>query len=393
VEIADYLRVARRSLWVLIVVPFGAALLAAVFVLVSPATYQATATVDLPLGNGKSPYAGSHGQVLYVDDFRTEATSGPVVASVAARTGANAKTLPTKLQIKQVGNSSVMSVTYPAPTKAQAAAVVDAVAVATLDRILQTQANAAKPTLAVAIDARRPLLERQSELTQKAGGVPPDKAIRTVQMEINSLKRQQRNLQARGNNPGALAAVGQELAAAQTRLAAYRPMALEYSTLKTELTSANQNVTKQSQVVQAITGLQQTAKAPGTITVAPAKRQPRVSKVMTAAVAAAGAGAFLALGIITIMELLARRRRVRADSQGVDTAAAPRTATSNGHVEDRDADGSATSKVSTSADASRRPWQRSAAVPTGNGGGDSPADDLGAGPQQPAGIRLPLKPK
>ena len=389
-EIADYLKVARRSLWVLIVVPLGAALLAGAFVYLSPATYQATATVDLPLGNGKSPYAGTHGQVLYVDDFRTAVTSGPVVSDVASRTGANAKGLGTKLLVKQAGNSSVMSISYSAPTKAQAVAVVDAAATATLDRILQTQANAAKPTLQVALDARRPLLQRQAELTQRAGGVPPDKAIRTVQLEMNSLKRQQRNLQAHGGSAAALASVSQQLKDAQARLASYRPMAMEYETLKTELNSANQNVTKQSQVIQAINGLQQAAKSPSTVTVAPAKRQPRLPKLITASLAAAGAGAFLALGIVAVMELSARRRRLRTEKESTDAVSSV-PASSNGHVHVRPSDQRENGGEPATAAGRRRPWKQASSGASETT--DSPATRQGAGPQQSAGIRLPLKPK
>jgi capsular polysaccharide biosynthesis protein len=422
VEIADYLKVARRSLWILLVVPLGAGLLAGVFVATAPPKYQATATVDLALGDGKSPYAGSHGQVLYVDDFRNAATFSQVVDAVSAKTGVPANVLNSELQVKQVGDGSVMSISFPAASKAKASDVVVGTASATLDRILQTQYNATKPTLQAAIDARRPMLQRQAALTQSAGGITPDKAIRTVQLRINSLLRQRSNLQARGNQPGALATVTQQLQAARNNLATYRPMALEYETLKTQLTSANQVVTKQSQVVQAISALQKASQLPTTVTLTPAKRQPILPTLISATLAAAGAGAFLALGIISAMELLARRRRPIAEAgvpagaeaeaaAGAEAEAGAGEATTR-HLAVRvmSVDGQPSQAAKTSGAVleessrppsrppSRRPWRRTppaGAQPATADGSEavSAAADLRTGSGSPEAIRLPLKPK
>ncbi len=321
-EIADYLRVARRSLLVLLVVPLAAALLAGVVTVKSPPMYQATATVDLPLGDGKSPYSGSHGQVLYLDDFRNAVTSDPVITDVAKKTGVPGKKLSSNLQVRQVGSSSVMTISYTANNKSVPAAVVEATATATLDRILQTQFDAANSAKEAAIAARQPSLEHQAHLTKLTGGVAPDHAIRSLHREIASLKRQQHNLQARGVSPSTLVAVEQQLNQTQAQIVAYAPIAVEYQAVKTELNAANQVVNKQSQAVEAITVLQQAAKTPSAVIVTPAKRKPRLPTLISSTVAAAAAGAFLALGIIAVMELLARRRRQRSEPLAANEAVA-----------------------------------------------------------------------
>jgi uncharacterized protein involved in exopolysaccharide biosynthesis len=323
VEIADYLKVARRSLWVLLFVPLGAALLAGVVTVKSPPMYQATATIDLPLGDGKSPYAGSHGQVLYVDAFRNAIASDPVITAVAVQTGVHESALTGNLQVKQVGDSSVMAISYTARNKDVPPIVVKATATATLDRILQAQYDASNPALEAATDARQPLLDRQAELAKQTGGVAPDHAIRSLHREIASLKRQQHNLQARGVSPTTLAAVEQQLKQTQAQIVAYAPIALKYQTVKTELNAASQVVNKQSQTVQAITVLQEAAKTPSAVIVTPAKRKPRLPTLISSTVAAAAAGAFLALGIIAVMELLARRRRQRSELLAASEAEAP----------------------------------------------------------------------
>lgn len=393
-EIADYLKVARRSLWVLLVVPLGAALLAGLVAVKAPPTYQATATVDIPLGDGKSPYAGSHGQVLYVDDFRNAVTSGPVISAVSSQTQVPETKLVGDLQVKQVGDSSVMTISFTAPDKSLPSAVVEATATATLDRVLQTQYDVSNPALQAALDARQPLLDRQAELAKQTGGVPPDKAIRELHREINSLQRQRHNLEAQGVGGSTLAAVNAQLRAARARLVKYQPLSVEYQQVKTELSAANQAVTKQSQVVQAIKVLQEAAQSPNAVTVTPAKRKPKLPPVISASVAAAAAGAFLALGIIAVMELGARRRRLRSESRAADGAEIDE-AQIPVDTDPPVAGDSTDPSVSTAVEPKRSPGskrrQRRAARAAARSASPDPSTDADAEP--PGSIRLPLTQK
>lgn len=113
-EIADYLKVARQRLWILIVVPVLAAGAALAYGLSSPTTYSATATVLSPslVGTPYSQFNGPQATAQFVSAFTASAADPTVIAQTAKDTGANGSDLTSNVTIAQVGASSNVTLTY-----------------------------------------------------------------------------------------------------------------------------------------------------------------------------------------------------------------------------------------------------------------------------------------
>src|SRR5687767_10093033 len=90
VEIVDYLRIARRRLWVLVGVPLVAALAVGLFVGLAPQRYTATCYVAAPAlvgGAAAQQYTGTQAASQFVAAFKAATTSPRVLDQVAADTG------------------------------------------------------------------------------------------------------------------------------------------------------------------------------------------------------------------------------------------------------------------------------------------------------------------
>ncbi len=114
VEIADYLKVARRRLWILILVPLLAAGAALAYGLLSPRTYSSTATVLTPslVGAQYSQFTGPQAIDQFVSAFAASAADPTVVAQTAKETGISAEALTDNVTVEQVGASSNVTLTF-----------------------------------------------------------------------------------------------------------------------------------------------------------------------------------------------------------------------------------------------------------------------------------------
>src|SRR5688572_12620369 len=146
VEIVDYLRVARRRLWVLLGVPLAAALAVGLFIGLSPQRYTATCYVAAPAlvgGAAAQQYTGTQAASQFVAAFKAAATSPRVLDQVAADTGVAAGTLRDGLAVAQVGASSQLTLAYTAAKRTTVEPVLTATARRALDFLFSSQVNIA----------------------------------------------------------------------------------------------------------------------------------------------------------------------------------------------------------------------------------------------------------
>lgn len=148
-EIVDYLRAARRRLWLIILLPVLSAMAAASVILVQPTMYVATATVDPPalVGGPTAQYTGAQGVTQFVAAFQATA-GGPLVRNaVAAQNKVSTSDLTDQLVVAQRGGSPSVTVTFTSKDKTKVVPVVQAVSALTLKAMFSTQVESAQARL------------------------------------------------------------------------------------------------------------------------------------------------------------------------------------------------------------------------------------------------------
>src|SRR5262245_42824326 len=112
-EIAGYLTIIRKRIWVLVLIPLLAAGIVLAVILTGPTTYSATATVAAPWLISNAPgdaYDTSSGASQFVADFIAAISVPPVVDAVADATGAPETSLRENVTVTPIGESSLIQV-------------------------------------------------------------------------------------------------------------------------------------------------------------------------------------------------------------------------------------------------------------------------------------------
>lgn len=309
-EIVDYLRIARRRLWLLVGVPVLAAGAAATLVLIAPQQYTATAYVAAPAlvgGAAAQQYTGNQAANQFAAAFSAAATSPRVVDEVAADTGVAPNRLRSGLAVSQVGASSQMEITYTSPEQSTVAAVLNAtteralaflfssqVAIAT-EQVSAASADVAEATAAITA------WEKENKVTQ------PDKIYQATLNEMASLRQQRLQMQAVGNSRGADAAT-QAIEAGQKQLDTIGPKLPDYQALIAQRDAATSALSSARQGLQAARAQVQAADPAEVASVGAVRQVSRTASLINATVPVAGAGLLLAVVLIAMLELLARNR-------------------------------------------------------------------------------------
>ncbi|MDG4764906.1 Wzz/FepE/Etk N-terminal domain-containing protein [Solwaraspora sp. WMMD406] len=309
-EIVDYLRVARRRLWLLVGVPVLAAGAAATLVLIAPQQYTATAYVAAPAlvgGAAAQQYTGNQAANQFAAAFSAAATSPRVVDEVAADTGIAASRLRSGLSVSQVGASSQMEITYASTNRA----TVEPVLVATADRALAflfssqvaiaTEQVTAASADVTAATAAITAWETENEVTQ------PDKIYQATLSELASLRQQRLQMQAVGNGRGVDAAT-EAIEAGQRRLDTIGPKLPDYEALIAQRDAATSALSSARQGLQAARAQAQAADPAEVASVGAVRAVSRTRALVNATVPVAGAGVLLAVVLVALLELLARNR-------------------------------------------------------------------------------------
>ena len=145
-EIADYLRVARKRLWVLILIPLLAAGAAVAWVLTSPPEYSATATLSTTafVGGASNQFTGTQAAPSFAATFTAKATGPAVQAAASEESGVPVSQLEDGIRVAQNGASSDMTLSFTGPDKENVVPALESVKEATLNSMFAAQVTQAE---------------------------------------------------------------------------------------------------------------------------------------------------------------------------------------------------------------------------------------------------------
>jgi hypothetical protein len=309
VEIVDYLRIARRRLWVLVGVPLVAALAVGLFVGLAPQRYTATCYVAAPAlvgGAAAQQYTGTQAASQFVAAFKAATTSPRVLDQVAADTGVATRKLRDGLAVNQVGASSQLTLTYASDRRASVEPVLTATARRALDFLFTSQVNIATEQVEAAnadVTAATTAIadwEKTNKVSQ------PDKLYQATLTEIADLRQQRLSMEAVGNSR-AVEAATDALTAAQKRLDELGPKLPDYQSLIAQRDAATSALSQARQGLAGARAQSQAADPAQVASVGDVTAVSRVRGLMTTVLPAAAAGLLLAVLLVIVLELLSRR--------------------------------------------------------------------------------------
>ena len=204
-ETVDYLRVARKRLMILIGLPVLAAVVAAAVVLLTPPRYAVTAYVAAPAlvgGVAAQQYTGTQAANQFVAAFAAAATSPKVIDQVSADTRVAPADIRDAVEVKQVGASSQLTLTYTNSDRDAVEPVTNSLTSRALTFLFASQVTVATQQVAAA----------EADVTAATKGISdwesdnkvsqPDKLYQATLSEQSSLRQQQLSMAAVGNTTG-----------------------------------------------------------------------------------------------------------------------------------------------------------------------------------------------
>ncbi len=309
-EIRDYIAAIRRRLWLPILLSLLAGVATAAFLQRQPAEYQATATVIVPALSAKGYSTSAVTQ--YVSTYKDVLVSAPVVAQVAAETGAKPSELTTGLTASTAtASSNIIQVTFTGTHRTVAPVIVRSAAVHALDVLAGPQLAAAKFAIAASQAELDQTNKALGDFTTQTGLLVADQEFRLKEAELSQLLIQLEEARLAGdtNRAGGLQKI---IDARQKEIAALAPKVVQYQQLydaKTAAESAHNHALQQLADVNAMLSSNHDA---ATVTV---KILGKVSKLPTLARfggIAIAVTLLLSLGYLVLMELIRPARRAVA---------------------------------------------------------------------------------
>lgn len=309
-EIADYLRVARRRVAILIAVPLIAAAVAAGYVLLSPATYSATATVSTNalVGGASSPFTGSQGDSRFVAAFAATATGPAVLTTAAKDLQLSVGDLRSGLSINQKGLSSDMSVKFTSTHKGDILPALQAVVQETLTTMFVSQVELTDQQVR---DARKSLDSSNKALVDfgnRYDVADPTLLYQAQLTRLNWLLQRQATLEASGKAADA-AAMDPSIASVRAELVQFNSILPLYDTLSASQQAAVNALSAAQdahRVAQAQLGA---AESQGGVFTGQVQQVSRTGTLIRTLIPVVGLGVFLAVVAVVILELLTSSKR------------------------------------------------------------------------------------
>lgn len=308
-ETVDYLRVARQRLWILIGLPVLAAVVAAGVILLTPATYSVTAYVAAPAlvgGVAAQQYTGTQAANQFVAAFAAAATSPKVVDQVAADTGVNTGELRDGVEVKQVGASSQLTLTYTGSDRATTAPVARSMTARALTFLFASQVTVATQQVAAAEADVTAATKGISDWEKENDVSQPDKLYQATLSEQSSLRQQELSLAAVGNTRGASEAA-KSLAEGQKRLDDLGPKLPGYEALLAQRDAATSALAEARQGLQAARAQAGAADPAEVTSVGAVTSASKLGAIVRTVPPVAGAGLLIAVLLVVLLEVLGRR--------------------------------------------------------------------------------------
>jgi len=322
VEISDYLRVIWRRLWILVLVPLLAGGIVTSMVLREPPKYTAVADVAAPavVGGGTGQYSGPNGIKAFVANFTAMVVSPQVVNRVAKTTKVPVDEITSGLTSAPVGQSGLVDVTYTTTHKDTAGPVAKAAAGATMTALFQGEVTLATSGLNAANAALATAQKKLSDFRAQHGLViDPTTQYQQDQSQLGSAQNGKNNAIAAGHPTGGFDA---QIAALNADIAKLAPLLQPYTQLNNNVTTAQSAVTAATTTLTQAQQIAQAASPTTTVSLNATKAASLLPELLKKAAPAIGAGLFLAVLIVMMVELVARRPRPPGD---------PRYASTNSH--------------------------------------------------------------
>jgi capsular polysaccharide biosynthesis protein len=312
VEIDSYLGVILRRLWILILVPLLAAGAVIVWEFLQPAKYQATATIAAPAvvggsgANTTTQYSGANAPKAFVADFSGAVTSPLILNQVAEKTGAAPGAIKDGLTVSQIGDSSLLQVGYTTSNRDEAAAVLNEAASATIRFLFQTQVTLAEKMVAEARRGVERVNAEQAAFYRKTGQVLPDEAYRIRAQQLADLQRDQVSARSRGEYSQATA-LESAISAQEQKVAELAPLVATYQSLVERRTQALGRLNVLEEGLERAQAQYSAADPKTVVTMGEVQQAPLLPRLVKKGAPAFGAGLFLAVGIVLLLQLGSRR--------------------------------------------------------------------------------------
>jgi capsular polysaccharide biosynthesis protein len=323
-EIADYLRVARRRMWVLLGVPILAAAITAALVLLSPTTYTGTATVSAPAlvgGATSNQYTGSQAVNQFVAQYTATSQVPAVLDAVSRDTKVPRSTITDGLTVAQVGASSVMTMTFTSSDKAIVHPVLESLSQHTLATMFSTQVALAQGQLTSATTQLAQANAAIASWEKTNNMVDPSLVYQTTLQRLNSLTQQWAQLSANGSTTGA-AAISGAIAQVKAELPKFGPLLAQYQPLASTRDAAAAAVTASQQNLSGARAQAEAADPTKVAYVSATNPVDRTSELLTLVLPVTGAAIFVAIALVAMLELLSRARANRNEQEDLSTAGA-----------------------------------------------------------------------
>lgn len=322
-EILDFLRMARRRLALLVLVPLLAVGAAVALVLAQPPTYSASATVGSPalIGSAGSRYTGSQGVNQYAATFQATAIGPAVSVAVQEQVGISESALFSGLTVNQQGASPTMIVTFSGERQELVSDVVQAVSAETLRVMFESQVDAESARVEAAREQVTASNAAIATFGEENNVADPNRAYDAQLSQLNALIQQQASLKADGNAVGA-AAMAPSITSAQEALARFAPILAGYSNLSVDRDAALAGLTAAQGSLQQATAQLAAADPADVVFVGDATADSRIEPVLRTAAPVGAAALFLSLLLVGLLEVAARGRAARARA-GTDETSMP----------------------------------------------------------------------
>jgi len=170
-EIRDYLKIVKRRLWIFVVLPLLAAIVAFFVFSGKPQQFQSKVETSVP-SLAQNTTVGA--VTVYVANFKEFLTTQPVIDRVSKETGVAAGELRSGLSATEVGTSNLIEVTYTSTSKASVQKVAVSATNATLDLASGPNVSNAKAAVQVAQDRFDKARAATQGLVSTLGGLPED---------------------------------------------------------------------------------------------------------------------------------------------------------------------------------------------------------------------------
>lgn len=312
-EIIDYLRIMRKRIVLLLLIPLVAAGAAAAYVQTRPDTYRATATVSTVTLVGTGDFTGTQATSQFVAAFVATATGPIVINDVATQTGVGPFNLNSNLDVDQSGASSDMNVTFTSTKKAVVQEVLAAEVKSTLTAMYQPRAELAKKQLDAASAAVNEATEALAAYTKKIKIADPAQQYQALLSRVNNLVQQQANLRATGY-PTAAAALDAPIKSTQDKLVTFTSILQHYDQLSASQKAAIDDLSNAQSAYRQASIQLTAAQSPEIVYTRPTSLVDRTGTLLTLVISAFGAGFLLALILAVAMELLRGAKRHEPDT-------------------------------------------------------------------------------